>query len=85
MKDLPVREAVALAATPPTLRHLRLVGIAAFGAMAAMRCTDPMLRTLATEFERSVGEVSLVVSAFATLALTEGCSGCFEARGYAGC
>lgn len=46
-------------------QQLRLVGIAAFGAMAAMRCTDPMLRTLAAEFSRSVGDASLVVSAFA--------------------
>lgn len=46
-------------------RDLRLVGIAAFGAMAAMRSADPMLRTLADEFKRSVGEVSAVVSAFA--------------------
>jgi len=46
-------------------QHLRLVGIAAFGAMAAMRCTDPMLGTLSAEFGRSVGDVSLVVSAFA--------------------
>lgn len=52
-------------AAPPTLQHLRLVGVAAFGAMAAMRCADPMLRTLSGEFERSVGEVSQVVSAFA--------------------
>ncbi len=46
-------------------KQLRLVAIAAFGAMAAMRCADPMLATLAGEFGRSLGQASLVVSAFA--------------------
>lgn len=50
---------------PNLQRDLRLVGIAAFSAMAAMRCADPMLRTLGQEFERSIGDVSAVVSAFA--------------------
>lgn len=54
-----------MAATTTLHRDLRLVGVAAFAAMAAMRCADPMLRTLASEFARSVGEVSTVVSAFA--------------------
>ena len=46
-------------------RRLRLVGLAAFGAMAAMRACDPMLVTLAAEFHRTVGETSHVISAFA--------------------
>lgn len=49
----------------PLQRDLRLVAIAAFAAMAAMRCADPMLRTLADEFTRSIGAASAVVSAFA--------------------
>lgn len=54
-----------MAKTNTLHRALRLVAVAAFAAMAAMRCTDPMLRALAAEFERSVGDVSAVVSAFA--------------------
>ncbi len=46
-------------------RRLRLVGLAAFGSLAAMRGCDPMLLTLADEYGRSVGEASRVVSAFA--------------------
>jgi predicted MFS family arabinose efflux permease len=46
-------------------RRLRLAGVSAFGAMAAMRACDPMLLTLASEFGRTVGEASHVVSAFA--------------------
>ena len=46
-------------------RQLRLAGVAAFGAMAAMRVCDPMLLTLASEFGRTVGEASHVVSSFA--------------------
>lgn len=46
-------------------RRLLLVGLAAFSAMAAMRSADPMLVELSHEFGRPVGEVSLVVSAFA--------------------
>jgi predicted MFS family arabinose efflux permease len=46
-------------------KHLRLVGVAAFCVMAAMRCGDPMLQPLASQFGRSVGDASLVVSAFA--------------------
>lgn len=57
---------MTVATSAPTLhRDLRLVGVAAFSAMAAMRCADPMLRTLGHEFERSIGDVSAVVSAFA--------------------
>lgn len=50
---------------PALRRQLRLAGVAAFGAMAAMRACDPMLLTLASEFGRSVGEASRVVSVFA--------------------
>ena len=50
---------------PALQRQLRLAGVAAFGAMAAMRACDPMLLTLASEFGRSVGEASRVVSVFA--------------------
>lgn len=46
-------------------REFRLVAVAVFAAMAAMRCTDPMLGTLADEFARSVGTASGVVSSFA--------------------
>jgi predicted MFS family arabinose efflux permease len=46
-------------------RQLRLAGVAAFGAMAAMRVCDPMLLPLASEFGRTVGEASHVVSSFA--------------------
>jgi predicted MFS family arabinose efflux permease len=45
--------------------HLRLVGLAAFCVMAAMRCGDPMLQPLASQFGRTVGDASFVVSAFA--------------------
>jgi predicted MFS family arabinose efflux permease len=46
-------------------RQLRLAGVAAFAAMAAMRACDAMLLTLATEFGRSVGDASRTISAFA--------------------
>ncbi len=46
-------------------RQLRLASLAAFGAMAAMRACDPMLATLASEFGRTIGEASRVVSVFA--------------------
>ena len=46
-------------------RRLRLVGVAAFAAMAAMRVCDPMLLTLAAQFDRTLGEASRVVSVFA--------------------
>ncbi|WP_341702829.1 MFS transporter [Ferrovibrio sp.] len=39
--------------------------MAAFGAMAAMRCGDSMLTTLAAEFNRPLSEASHVVSGFA--------------------
>jgi predicted MFS family arabinose efflux permease len=54
-----------LVATPTLQLHLRLVGAAAFAAMVAMRCCDPMLSALAADFGRSIGDVSVVVSAFA--------------------
>jgi predicted MFS family arabinose efflux permease len=46
-------------------RRLRSAGMAAFGAMAAMRACDAMLLTLAKEFGRSVGDASHVISVFA--------------------
>jgi len=46
-------------------RQLRLAGVAAFGAMAAMRVCDPMLLTLASEFDRTIGQASRVISVFA--------------------
>lgn len=46
-------------------RQLRLASVAAFGAMAAMRACDPMLLTLAAEFDRTIGQASRVVSVFA--------------------
>jgi predicted MFS family arabinose efflux permease len=46
-------------------RRLRSAGMAAFGAMAAMRACDAMLLALAGEFGRSVGDTSHVISAFA--------------------
>ena len=46
-------------------QKLRLAGLAAFGAMASMRCGDPMLTTLSDEFNQPLGNVSLVVSGFA--------------------
>ena len=44
---------------------LWLISLAAFSSMASMRVCDPMLVTLATEFQVSVGEASRVISAFA--------------------
>lgn len=55
----------AVEATAALDRRLRLVGLAAFGSLAAMRGCDPMLVTLSQEFGRTVGEASRVVSAFA--------------------
>lgn len=49
----------------PMNAPLRLVGVAAFAAMAAMRCCDPMLQALARDFGRSPADVAGVVSAFA--------------------
>lgn len=49
----------------PSKGALRLVGLASFAAMAAMRCCDPMLQALATDFGRSVAQTASVVSAFA--------------------
>lgn len=49
----------------PTSGPLGLVGVAAFAAMAAMRCCDPMLQALARDFGRSPADVAGVVSAFA--------------------
>jgi predicted MFS family arabinose efflux permease len=54
-----------MTANPALRRQLRLAGVSAFGAMAAMRACDPMLLTLASEFGRTVGEASRVVSVFA--------------------
>lgn len=51
--------------TTAVSRRLRCAGLAAFGAMAAMRVCDAMLLTLAGEFGRSVGDASHVISAFA--------------------
>ncbi|WP_028999959.1 MFS transporter [Azohydromonas australica] len=51
--------------TTAVSRRLRCAGIAAFGAMAAMRACDAMLLTLAGEFGRSVGDASHVISVFA--------------------
>lgn len=44
---------------------LWLVSLAGFSSMAAMRVCDPMLVRLSTEFQISVGDASLVISAFA--------------------
>lgn len=44
---------------------LWLISLAAFCSMASMRVCDPMLVTLSSEFDTSVGEASRVVSAFA--------------------
>lgn len=49
----------------PTAGPYRLIGLVAFASMASMRVCDPMLGTLATEFEASTGEASRVISAFA--------------------
>ena len=44
---------------------LRLIGLAAFGSVAAMRMCDAMLIVLGQEFHASTGEASKVISAFA--------------------
>ena len=44
---------------------LWLISLAAFCSMASMRVCDPMLVTLSSEFDTSIGEASRVVSAFA--------------------
>jgi predicted MFS family arabinose efflux permease len=44
---------------------LWFISLAAFSSMASMRVCDPMLVTMATEFQVSVGEASRVISAFA--------------------
>jgi predicted MFS family arabinose efflux permease len=44
---------------------LWLISLAGFSSMASMRVCDPMLVSLATEFQVSVGEASQVISAFA--------------------
>ncbi|MBY0453719.1 MAG: MFS transporter [Burkholderiaceae bacterium] len=44
---------------------LRLIGLAAFTSMAAMRVCDPMLVALADEFQVTTGEASAVVAAYA--------------------
>jgi len=50
-------------ACPPAL--LRLMGLAGFSSMAAMRVCDPMLVALAREFTVSTGDASAVIAAFA--------------------
>ncbi len=44
---------------------LWLISLAGFSSMASMRVCDPMLVSLSTEFQISVGEASQVISAFA--------------------
>ena len=44
---------------------LRLIGLAAFGSLAAMRICDSMLIALGREFHASTGDASKVISAFA--------------------
>ena len=44
---------------------LWLVSLAGFSSMASMRVCDPMLVTMASEFQISVGDASRVISAFA--------------------
>jgi predicted MFS family arabinose efflux permease len=46
-------------------RPLRLLGLAAFASMAAMRWCDALLPVLAAEFGRSTGQAAQVVYAFA--------------------
>jgi predicted MFS family arabinose efflux permease len=46
-------------------RPLRLLGLAAFASMAAMRWCDSLLPLLATEFGASTGQAAQTVSAFA--------------------
>lgn len=50
---------------PFTAGPFRLIGLVAFTSMASMRLCDPMLVTLATEFQATTGEASRVISAFA--------------------
>lgn len=44
---------------------LWLIGLAGFSSMASMRVCDPMLVSMAAEFQISVGDASRVISAFA--------------------
>ena len=44
---------------------LRLIGLAAFGSLAAMRICDAMLIALGEEFHVTTGDASKVISAFA--------------------
>jgi predicted MFS family arabinose efflux permease len=50
--------------TPPKTT-LRLIGLAAFGSLAAMRICDAMLIALGAEFHVTTGDASKVISAFA--------------------
>ncbi len=49
----------------PRKTTLRLIGLAAFGSLAAMRICDAMLIALGEEFHVTTGDASKVISAFA--------------------
>ena len=46
-------------------RYLKVLGLAGFASMAAMRIGDPMLVVLSDEFQVSTGDASAVVSVYA--------------------
>ena len=46
-------------------QYLKVLGLAGFASMAAMRIGDPMLVVLSDEFQVSTGDASAVVSVYA--------------------